>query len=124
MPAARSSGTDFGWSKESSLTLGQRCSRRARVASSVQSATTTSTSGACSASDARQSSTYGRPFTDATTTESSAGATGSPQDVDVATCLSKCPDGVEGQDPRQHENRAKPVAPLRENAPQDAYGHE
>ncbi len=44
--------------------------RRRRVSSSVESATITSAPGARSASASRQCPTYGKPFTDATTTES------------------------------------------------------
>ena len=53
IPAARSSGIAVGESNESSLTCGQRARTCARVASSVQSATTTSASGARRASASR-----------------------------------------------------------------------
>ena len=52
-PAARSSGIAIGSSNESSLTAGHRSARAARVASSVQSATTTSAAGQRSASASR-----------------------------------------------------------------------
>src|SRR3972149_551288 len=70
IPAARSAGIGVGSSNASSVTNGQPSLTLRRVSSSVQSATITSASGARLRSESRQAPRYGKPLTEATTTES------------------------------------------------------
>src|ERR671935_246354 len=70
-PAALSSGTAIGSSKERSRTDGQRSPMRRRVPASVQAATTISACGQPDSRESRQASRYGSPLTEATTTDSS-----------------------------------------------------
>ena len=69
----------------------------ARVSASVESATMTSPSGALRSSASRQSSRYGRPLTEATTTESG-GVIGPRIVVEMPARLRVGPDDVERED--------------------------
>src|SRR5256714_250070 len=123
MPSARSSGTAIGRSKDSSRTCGQRSRTSRRVASSVQSATTTSASGAFACSEARHSPRYGMPLTEATTTES-AGSAMLPEGVEMPARLPRRPGGVEPDDERQRGEGATAETAAELCLAQDPERHE
>ena len=123
-PAARSSGIAIGSSKESSFTDGQRSRTAARVASSVQSATTTSAPGQRSARASRHLPRYGMPLTDAITTDSRR-ARRSSQRVQMAHGLAGRPGDVEGEERRQRREQASTEAAAREHlARRPCHEHE
>ena len=123
IPAARRAGIVVGSVNASTVANGQSRCTVARVVASVQSATITSASGACSRSESRQAPREGIPFTDAMTTESEGSVT-LREFIEVPPCLCERPHGVEEDDQRERHQCGTTMPPLRRHLPDDAIRHE